>query len=44
MEGKNNDEPVVIFKYNEGKKCKLNMVEYSVEGQDILRKMLYLKD
>ena len=41
MEGKNNDEPVVSFKYNDGKRCNLKMIQYTTEGQSILRKILF---
>ena len=44
MEGKNDDQPVVTFKYNGNKTCKLRLMQYSVEGQNFLRNMLKLKD
>lgn len=43
MEGKNNNEPVVEFQYDEGKKCKLKLKEYSMEGQELLLQMLDLQ-
>jgi len=43
LEGKDKDQPVVTFKYNGNKTCKLRLNQYSVEGQDILRSMLKLK-
>lgn len=44
MEGKNNDQPVITFKYNGNKTCKLKLNQYSVEGQNILRNMLALNN
>lgn len=41
MECKRNDEPVITFKYNDGKTCKLEMIQYTTDGQNIIRKMLY---
>ena len=43
MTGKDQDEPVITFKYNDGKNCEIKLLEYSNEGQDLLRKMLHLK-
>lgn len=43
MEGKDKDVPVVRFQYNGGKKCKLRLLEYSMEGQKILSQMLGLQ-
>lgn len=37
MEGKNNDEPVITFKYNDSKTYELKMNQYSFDGQKILR-------
>lgn len=44
MEGENNDEPVVTFKYNCDKICKLKLDQYTTGGQCILRKMLCLNN
>lgn len=44
MEGRDNDQPVITFKYNGNKTYKLKLMQYSVEGQDILRNMLRLKN
>lgn len=43
MTGKDQGEPVITFKYNDGKNCEIKLLEYSNEGQDLLRKMLHLK-
>lgn len=37
VEGKNNDDPVITFKYNDSKTYELKINQYSVDGQKILR-------
>lgn len=43
VEGKNNEQPVITFRYNGCKICKLYLIQYSDKGVKILRDMLEIK-